>query len=188
MTNKTLTSIAAAVVLAVIFAATLVMVGCNDLITYEIRVTEEEINEELQKSLPYSANYSDIVSFTIEDATVELKEGSDRAAITMVGMIEVLDTFNVFEATVNLTAGVRYEASTGEFFLTDPEVANVEVKGVPPALNEPVTLAADLAAGTILESYPVFTLEPEDFETNIARLVLKEVRIEDGFLVAKLSI
>ena len=188
MAKNTLTSIAFAVVMAVTCAAMLLVAGCNDLITYEIRITEEEINEELQKSLPYSSDYPDTVSFTIEDAAVELKRGSDRAAATVFGMIEVLDTFSVFEATADLTAGVRYEASTGEFFLTDPEVVNVEVKGVPPALNEAVTLAADLAIGTILESYPVFTLEPEDLETNVARLVLKEVRIEDGFLVATLSI
>ena len=124
------------------------------------------------------------VDLRLENAPARLIE----FAVEKFGRIDVLDTFNVFQATVNLTTGIRYEPSTGEFFLTDPEVVSVEVEGIPPAFNEPVTLAADLAVGTILDSYPVFTLEPEDFETNIARLVLKEVRIEDGSLVAKLSL
>ena len=185
--NK-LVSIGAIALLAVIFAATLPFLACNDVLTYEVRITEEDINQELQKALPYSANYSDIASFTVENATVELTEGSDRAAATMAGRVDVLETFNVFQGSIDLTAGIRYEASTGEFFLTEPEVVSVDVEAIPPQYADLVTLAADIAVGTILESYPIFTLEPEDFTTNLARLVLVEVRIEDGYLVAMLSI
>jgi hypothetical protein len=186
--KNTLLTMGATALLAIIFGTIFPFLGCTDVLTYEVRITEEEINQELQNALPYSANYSDIVSFTVDNVTVELTEGSDRAAATMVGRVDVLETVNVFQATVDLTAGVRYEPSTGEFFLTEPEVVSVDVEGIPPALNEPVTLVADLVVGGILESYPIFTLEAEDFTTNLARLVLTEVKIEDGSLVAKLSI
>lgn len=173
--------------IAVMLATVITLTGCGK-VTYTVKISSAQVNEQLQKGLPYTQRYAAVIDLTVVNIVVRLPEGSDRAEATTDCRVDALDTANVFEATFVLTAGIRYEPSTGEFFLTDPAVVSVDIGSLPARYEESVRLAADVAARTLLGSYAIYTLNPEDFKTNLAKLLLKEVSIEDGYVVAKLSL
>jgi len=179
-----------AIAVAVLVVTPILVVFTCLAVGIKVQITEDDINRELAKGLPYSESYLDIVTITYEDAAAKLTKGSDRATLMMAARVEaqVLEEIDVLRGSVVVTAGIRYEQNTGEFFMTDLEVVDVDIEGVPPGYKAIVTLVADVAVGTMMDLYPVYVLNPDDFETSIASLFLRDVRFEDGYLVVTLGL
>ena len=88
----------------------------------------------------------------------------------------------LLSGTVTVSTAVRYEASTGELFLTDFRIEQLEVEQLPGRFNDPVT---NLASGLLsrgLNQVPIFQIDDSSLGGSIARALLNEVVIEDGVL------
>lgn len=152
--------------------------------------TQSELLDKLDRRLPWSKTYLFIFEVTLDNPRVDLLDGDDR----IVGGVDV--TLNVYLAdepvplggAVDMSGGVRYEPETGSFFLTDPRVENVRIAGVPDRYANRANEAISLALQDFYNEQPIYVLSPHDARTATARLVLKDVYVENEKLFLKMSL
>jgi hypothetical protein len=178
---------AAAVLLAVAAVATYFFLKGE---TYEIRLTEQQIQERLDQKFPIAKKYLLIFDVTYSNPKVHLVEGSDRIQFGL----ETGLTFpfegetKTLTGDSQLTAGLRYDADRHEFYLVDPQIDGLDIGGIPPALTAKSEAVLKAVALQVLERYPVYTIKPTDIKKVTARMILKSVVARNGELVITLGL
>lgn len=177
----------AAILLAVLTAAAIVAVsffmGGQG---YVIAMTQSEIQSVLDERFP-AGKSALIFTVTFQDPKVRLEHGSDRIRfeITARTNFKVNDVHPEGRGTIESEIG--YNPGKGEFYLREP-VLELEIGG----LDRKQTLLVNEAANTILEShisrYPIYRLKKTSLKENMARLVLRDVRVEGGLLKITLGL
>jgi len=88
----------------------------------------------------------------------------------------------VLSGTVTVSTAVRYEASTGELFLTDFRIEELAIDQLPGRFNDAVTNLASSLLSRGLNQVPIFQIDDSSLGGSIARALLNEVVVEDGAL------
>jgi len=183
--NKKRTIYVTGILLIITVAAVLAVVVLENGDIFEVKITEDHINGELEKKFPVSETYLNILEVTLESASAQLTEGSDRMLVHLNASVALKDdgAGSSFNGTVDVSTGIGYNPETGEVFLIDPVVESLLIDNFPEEHMEVLTTIVDTLVGLVLDGYPIYVLEPEDIPTAIASLVLRDVRIEDAYLV-----
>jgi len=84
--------------------------------------------------------------------------------------------------TVTVSTAVTYEASTGELFLTDFRIEELDVDQLPGRFNEPVTNLASRLVAEALNQVAIYQIDDSSLGGSIASALLNEVIIENGAL------
>ena len=157
---------------------------------YEVRLSELDIRQKLEEKLPLTKTYLLIVQVTLDNPRVHLEEGSSRVAVGMDVMFNVTinKNPNPLGAKVDASGGIIYLAETGQFFLVEPEIENLEIQGIPQEYIEKVNLALSKALEEYYRDHPIYTLRSTDVKQAAARMVLKNVTVENKELVVTLGI
>jgi hypothetical protein len=173
------------ILLFIIVAAILTIVLIDNGAIYEVKITEDQINNVLEEQFPVSETYLNIMVITLESGSAQLTEGSDRMLVSLNASVALKDngTGSSFTGTIDVSTGVGYNPETGEVFLIDPVVDSLRIDNFPEEHLEVLTAIVDILVGEVLDGFPVYVLEAEDIPTAIASLFLKDVRIADGYLV-----
>ena len=157
--------------------------------TYEIRITQQQIEEQLKARMPFHKTYV-IFSVTLANAQVQLSSGTDRvnASVDVSVALQSGAITKPLSATVSGSAGVRYDPARGAFFLTDPAFEPLAVAGI----SDKHTAAANAVLNKAMAAYfaeqPIYRLSTTDTKHLAARLALKSVTVEDGAVVARLGL
>jgi hypothetical protein len=180
---------AAAIVVIVIAAA----VGAFLLLRgeeYEVRLTQEQIQERLDQIFPVTKRHLLVFEVTYRNPRVTLSEGSDRIRFSIDAELGNLTT-NAGErlsGSCEIVTGLRYDAEQYAFFLVDPTIEKLALAGLPIGMTPKVEQALRATAEEVLASRPVYTLRPTDLKKTAARAVLKSVEVESGQLVITLGL
>lgn len=82
---------------------------------------------------------------------------------------------------------LRYEALTGEFYLDDPEITELQLYG----FAEKYSIVVKNVMRIVLKEYfakkPVYRLKQDDFKQSLAKSLLKSVTVVNGILVAEID-
>jgi hypothetical protein len=156
----------------------------------ELTFTEDQLLAQFEKLLPWTERYLFIFEVTLDNPRIDLIDGDNRIS----GGVDV--TLNVYLSdqpaplggAVDISGGVRYEPETGSFYLTDPHVENVRIAGVPDRYANRANEAISFALEDFYKARPIYVLSPHDARTSAARLVLKDVYVEDEKLFLKMSL
>jgi hypothetical protein len=173
------------ILLFTIVAAVLAIVFIDNEAIFEVKITEDQINSVLEEHLPVSETYLNILVLKRESASAQLTEGSDRMLVSLNASVALKDngTGSSFAGTIDVSTGIGWNPETGEVFLKDPVVESLRIGNFPEKDLGFLTAIVDILVGVVLDGYPIYVLEPEDIPTAIASLLLKDVGIEDGYLV-----
>lgn len=173
------------ILLFTIVAAVLAIVLIDNKAIFEVKITEDQINSVLEEQLPFSETYLNILVLKRESASAQLTEGSDRMLVSLNSSVALKDngTGGSFSGTIDVSTGIGYNPETGEVFLEDPVVESLRIGNFPEKDLGFLTAIVDILVGVVLDGFPIYVLEPEDIPTAIASLLLKDVGIEDGYLV-----
>jgi len=157
---------------------------------YPISLTETQLKAKLDEHLPVKNTYLFIIDVTLDNSRVALLEGSDRinAGVDVTVAIRAGSTPTQFKGTVDAAAGVRYEPTKGQFFLTNPTVEKVTIPGVPDSYTSKVNTVISSALSEYFAKQPVYTLDATDYTQRATQLVLKDVIIKDRRLILELGI
>jgi hypothetical protein len=180
--------IAAIVVVVLVAAVGLYVVLRVD--EYELRLTQQEIQEKLDPKFPFSKRHLLLFEVTYSNPKVIFTEGSDRLRFSIDAELSNFATSDGqhLNGSCEVVAGLRYDAEQHAFFLIDPEIEKLDIAGLPVELTPKVQQALRASAEEVLTRRPVYTLRPTDLKKAAARAVLKSVLVEKGELVITLGL
>jgi Protein of unknown function (DUF1439) len=157
---------------------------------YVFRFTEAQLHQALAERLPIEKSYFVIFLITLDNPRIKLVEGSDRvnAGLDITFNVRLSDEPAPLGGSIDASGGIRYDASEGQFFMTDPKVERLEVEGIPEQYSSRVAGALTSALGEYYSAHPIYTLDGSDAKQAAARLVLRSVVVERQELVVTLGI
>lgn len=157
---------------------------------YTFRFTETELQEKLAERLPIRKTYLFIFEVVLDEPRLALIEGLDRvnAGLDVTLNIYINDEPLPLGGEVDASGGVRYDAAEGQFFLTDPIIENLQVQGIPARYTDRVNSVLTKAIGEYYADRPIYTLDKSNVKTATAKLVLKDVVVENSVLIVTLGI
>lgn len=157
---------------------------------YVVHLSEPEIVGKLKKRLPLTRTCLFIIQVTLDNPRVLLENGSNRveAGLDVVFNITLNKNSKPMGGTVDASGGIVYLAEKGQFFLTDPLVENLQARGIPDEYTNKVNIALTKALAEYYEKHPIYTWRATDAKQAVARMVLKDVIVDNRELVVTLGI
>ena len=181
------------VLISVVVALTVAIAGAYMYFSgkeYVIKITELQIQEKMREALPLSKTYLFVFQVSLDSPRIELTNGSDRirAGLDITMNVKLGNEDLPLGGSVDASGGVKYVSNEGSFYLTDPEVENLSIQGVPQQYADRVTQVVELALAEYYSAHPVYRLKTDDIKQATAKLVLKDVTIQNQELVVTLGI
>lgn len=157
---------------------------------YVVRISESDIKQKLDEKLPLTKTYLFIIQVTLENPKVNLKNGSNRvnAGLDVVLNVTIEKNPKPLGGTVDASGGIKYVSEKGEFYLTNPIIEDFEIQGIPAKYMSNVNKALTKALAEYYSNNPVYTLRGRDAKQVAARMVLKNVTVENKEMVVTLGI
>jgi Protein of unknown function (DUF1439) len=157
---------------------------------YVVRIPEKQLQEKLQEKLPISKSYFFIFQVTLDNPRVELTNGNDRinAGLDVVLNIKLGGEEKPLGGSLDASGSIRYEPESGQFYLTDPNIEQFSIQGIPEKHISKATTVMEQALTEYYASHPIYTLKVGDIKQAAAKLVLKSVLVENKELVVVLGI
>ena len=168
-----------------LLAAALAGSACNADPTATITVTAAELQRELGRKLPLTRS-GRLATVTVQSAEVVLTEGSDRVGVRATSSVQ-LPLGRPLAGTVQLDGQLRYVPELGELWFDDARVVDLGVAAIPASLKPTVEELVGSIARGVLARTPVHRLKQESVKQSLAKLVLREVVVRDGKVVATLG-
>jgi Protein of unknown function (DUF1439) len=170
-------ALAALAILGVVAVGWLVFRHFNPEVAIDF--TQTELQGKLAQKFPVEKCAPlNLACFVVREPRLTLKNDSDR--------VDVATTFALraggreYPGRASFTTKIRYDAQAGSFFLDDVRVVDFSTDGRLGELETVVKSQGDLIIGTLLRTTPVFTLKNDSREQQIAKAVVRDVKIVDG--------
>ena len=157
---------------------------------YTIKITETQLRERIDDQLPFSEDYLLVFNVTFDNPRVDLLEGAERIAGGLDALVKVKVGSREIpvSSAVDVSGGVRYDATLGAFFLIDPVVENVQMQGLPDRFANGANAALSLALREFYEERPIYTLADDDFKQSTAKFILRDVVVKNEKLHVTLGL
>ena len=157
---------------------------------YVFTFSENQIHEKLVTKLPLTKTYFIIFEVTLNNPRVTLVNGSDRVAagLDVILNIRINKEPKPLGGSIDATGGIKYVAKDGTFFLTNPVINDFAIQGIPDRYTEKANQVLTKALSEYYEEHPIYELRASDVKHAVARLVLKDVIIENQQLIVTLGI
>lgn len=158
--------------------------------SYVIRLSESDIQSKLEAKLPLTKTYLYIIQVTLDNPRVHLENGSNKvsAGLDVLFNITLNKNLRAIGGTVDVAGDILYLAEQGQFFLANPVVENLTIQGVDVKYTDKINKALTRALAEYYQNNPVYTLRTSDTKQAVAKMVLKDVFIENKELVITLGI
>jgi hypothetical protein len=144
-----------------------------------IEFTEAELQAKLAQKFPVEKCAPlNLACFNVREPKLTLKGDSDRIEVATNFALRAGGRNYPGRAVFNTT--IRYDASIGAFFLDDVKVVDFSTDGRLGEFDSIVRTQGDIIIGTLLRATPVFTLRNDSREQQIAKAVVRDVKIVDG--------
>jgi hypothetical protein len=155
-----------------------------------ISISESQINAAVAKSFPVSQTFLQVIDLAYSNPRVTLRPGSERVQLEMDAKlsIKLLPGAKNLTGTTIIDSGIRYQADTRQFFLADPTVRKLEIDGMPRDYVDRVTQVAVELTRSRLEKEPIYTVEGPEAAMLATNLLVKDVRVRDGFVQVVLGL
>ncbi len=156
---------------------------------FVFRFSEGDLRERVDDRLPWTKRYLFVFEVSVDNPRIDLVDGSDRVAggVDLLLNIDFGDSDVPLAGAVDVAGGVEYQSENGEFFLINPEIENIRIQGVPDRFSNQANAAISLALTEFYRTRPIYSLDETDASHLAARLVLKDVVVEDEHLVVTLG-
>jgi hypothetical protein len=153
-----------------------------------IIISQEQLQEKLDHAFPLERRYLYVFTVTLQHPKITLEEGSNRVAFQIEATTNVDIKEQPFEGRGRVSGEIRYKSQTGEFYLENAVIEELDLAGLPDKYRIPLQLTASLGMGELLHKHPFYTLNPDKFKNLLMRLTLQQVIVEAGKLKLFLAI
>ena len=155
----------------------------------EIRLSEEQLLQAVEKKLPFEKTYLVLFDVTLDNPRITLVEGSERVQAGLDVAVKIrLGNNSPLRGSADVSGNVRYVPEEGQFYLVEPDIETLSVEGIPAAYIDKVDEVMTKALGAFFKTRPIYTLKETDTKQAAAKLVLKDVAVQNNELVLTLGL
>ncbi|KUJ84279.1 DUF1439 domain-containing protein [Microbulbifer flavimaris] len=157
---------------------------------HQLRIPEEQLQQRLQQRMPQTRTYLRVFDVTLDNPRVQLREESGRIGAGMDILVELRSTGKrrEYRGKLDVAGLVRYDASSGRFYLSEAEIEQLELGSLEGKTLERVRAVLQLALQEYFALQPLYELKPGDIRQRAARMVLRRVEVQGDELVITLSL
>lgn len=153
---------------------------------WTVELTEDELQAKINRILPIEKKKL-LFTVLVSSIDVELKEGSDR-----VGLISDMEIktphLSTGKGRAYLDGKLAYNPTDGSFYFNDPQVRDVKFENIPAKYHKLVGMIFQQAITRRLAKTPVYKLKDNKTKHQIAKILLKSVKVIDQKLVLELGL
>lgn len=124
-----------------------------------IALTQDQIQSSLDGVFPIQKHL-----ITLAKPRVALPEGANRITVGADAAVNISINNRTLSGRATISAGLRYEAAEGAFYLDDPLLDQLDVRGIPVQHVGPVNTIARAVARERIRHIHVYTLRPTDLK------------------------
>ena len=156
----------------------------------EIYVTNAQLQQQLAERFPIERNIFLLLQWRLANPSLKFLPERQRVGL---GLdlhlnLRVEGQKKDLGGRVEVETALRYDDTRGAFFLVDPIITKLAVRGIP---EEHVMRVQENLRERLAEHFsqrPAYTLNRLDMKQGAARLVLRDVRIEQDEIIIVLGV
>lgn len=149
----------------------------------DIKIPRTKIQQIIDKKFPYHKNVV-IAKLTFDSPLVYLKDKNIGMKLNFYGNFLKKE----IKGNVDFNGQLSYRQEKGEFYLTNLDIVNISVNEVNFSNEDELKALSLKITKNFLDDYPVYSLKQTDFEENIAKLLIRNVKIEGEELIITMGI
>jgi hypothetical protein len=156
------------------------LVGCgytNGKLTLDFSASQ--IQSAIAPKFPQENCPTPVTCIKLQNPKVSLAENSDRITMAFDTAITLLQ--QPVTGTAVITAKPRYQPSTGEIFLDDTKIADLQLRGVSANVTQVATQYGSVLAQLALQRTPIYSFKNGQAD-KLAKMGIADVRVVDGKL------
>ncbi|MEN8132687.1 MAG: DUF1439 domain-containing protein [Pseudomonadota bacterium] len=157
---------------------------------YVVRIPEKQLQEKLEEQLPFSKSHLFIFQVTLNSPRVTLTSGSDRinAGLDFILNIKLGSEEKPLSGSLDASGSIKYEPEEGQFYITDPIIEQLSIQGIPEKTISKAEAVIQKALAGYYTTHPIHELKADNIKQAAAKLLLKNVLVENKELVIVLGI
>lgn len=164
----------------------LLLSGIHYAHAWTVELTEDELQEKIDRSLPIEKKKL-LFTVRVSSIDVELKEGSERIGLS--SEMEIKSPhFTTGKGQALVDGKLHYNRTDGSFYFHEPEVRQVTFENIPDRYQEVVKVIFQRALSRRLAKTPVYKLKDNKTKHQIAKVLLKSVKVVDQKLILELGL
>lgn len=164
----------------------LLLLSTQNAYAWTIELTEDELQAKINRILPIEKKKL-LFTVRVSSIDVELKEGSDR-----VGLISDMEIktphLSTGKGRAFIDGKLAYNPADGSFYFHEPQVKDIKFENIPAKYHKLVGKIFQRAITRRLAKTPVYTLKENKTKHQIAKALLKSVKVVDQKLILELGL
>lgn len=170
----------------ILLLLSLLLFGVQNAHAWTVELTEDELQAKINPILPIEKKKL-LFTVRVSSIDVELKEGSDR-----VGLISDMEIktphLSTGKGRAYVDGKLAYNPVDGSFYFNDPQVKDVKFENIPAKYHKLVGRIFQRAIARRLAKTPVYKLKENKLKHQLAKTLLKSVKVVDQKLVLELGL
>ena len=155
-----------------------------------VRISQKEIDAILAKQFPRDKTHWKVVHITYTNpratfvpATNQVRIGIDAKIVAGIKPFE-----QEFQASTTLLTNLKYDADRKKVVLHNAQCEQLDLPVIPEQYRDLTKQALNITAAACFEKIPIYELKPRNRSQRIARMVLRDLHVEQDKLVFTLKL
>ncbi len=146
-----------------------------------LRITEDELQKRVSKKFPIQKSHPLLGTVTYENPRISLRRNDNRVELGIdISLSNITINEKNLNGSVQVLASAAYDSNGKALFLKDPQLQQFTLNGIP---EQNVQMLSNLfmpAIEKLLTRKPVYRFKEQDNVTNLAGMLVKDIRVRDG--------
>jgi len=151
-----------------------------------ITLDRTDLQRRVERMFPITRE-GELVTVQLQHPRVILTEGSDRIGLRLQIHAIAAQQFSV-SGLARVDGVLRFANDTGEFYLDDASVEELQIDNVEPLYLDRIRQIADGVVRDLLQDQPIYTLGQMGEAKRIMGSEIKSVTVHNGKLLVELAI
>lgn len=146
---------------------------------FGVELSKPEIQKQIDRKggFPFSKSAAGLAKVKIEQAALLLVSSDNSVGLSVPAVVTL--PFKTYKGTIGVTTEPEYDAKEGALYVSHLKVRELHMPGLPSELEGPVVFAVNEILEVSVGRYKVHQLDRENLGENVARLLLKEIKVKD---------
>jgi Protein of unknown function (DUF1439) len=137
--------------------------GCAELqqvLPGSLTLTPGQLQNTLAKGFPFTKNYLGFFDVTFANPQLAMQPDTKRILSGIEASFKNPLTGTPYSGKLNISSALGYDPATRSVLLKEPQLENLDIPGLSPALVGQLTRVANLVAQEKLKEYPIHSFQP----------------------------